>query len=313
MSALDDLELRAGASDEDRDAWLAERAQGITATEVRDLAKASGSEAAMQRILDEKRTPRSFDNKWVAWGRKREAEFLAPWAERQFGIRPEHRVFHSVEDPRFLASPDGIGLIDGEIVLAEDKTSKHDLSRWDVLQDLGYADQVQWQMFVTSAVKTALIGEQHDDRWLDHGGEFPEPTPRYLDPSVTWILRDEQRIAQLKQFALDWLTWAQEKREATDPTPFVDLVDRVRRARAAAAPFQDEVKQAEEALRGALTEGNVHRLETSLWKVSFPEASVRHTFDSKAFKAEHPDIYKQFTKETTAKPRLTITEKEKTA
>jgi hypothetical protein len=311
MSVLEELELRAGASDEDRETWLAERAKGITATEVRDLAKSGGSEAAMQRILDDKRHPNSFDNKWVSWGRKREAEFLGPWAEHTLNIVPEHRVFHSAEDPRFLASPDGIGVVDGQLVLCEDKTSKHDVSDLGVLQDLGYTDQCQWQMFVTGATRVALVGEQHDDKWFDRGGAFPEPTPLNLEPTVVWIPRDEKRIQELKELALDWFEWRDSPHRGEDPSRFVDLVDRLRRARAAAAPFQADVQEAEKELREALTREDVHRLETDRWKVSFSAPAHRFTFDSKAFKKADPETFNKFLKESTPKPRLVLTEKEK--
>lgn len=95
---------RAGASDKDREAWLAERRQGITATQIRDLVIGAISE---QRLIDQKlgRIPETGDLsnvKVIAWGNAREiavGEML-----RAEGFLPETRVFHHPDNARYLAS-----------------------------------------------------------------------------------------------------------------------------------------------------------------------------------------------------------------
>jgi hypothetical protein len=310
MSAIEELELRAGASDEDREAWLAERAMGVTATEVKELAM--GGPGAPWAVLDRKVNPHNFDTKQMAWGRKREAERLAPWAEDEFGFRWEHRVFHSALNRQYLASPDAIMVnLDGELVLAEFKTSKFNLSSVNELRKLGYTDQVQWQMFVTGAVSTLIIGEQHDDHWIDRGGEWPEPTPLTLEPSVVEVPRDDGRIDFLRRKADEFLEFMVNP-DRTGPAAYEALVDRVRRARVSEASAHEITAAAEKALRAALDEGHVEHLETDRWRLSYSAGKPRESFDSKALKKAHPDIYKLFIKMgATPKPRLTLTEKEK--
>ena len=53
MGVLDELEARAGASDQDREQWLAERRRGVTATELRDIMLASNRDVV--RVRDEMR------------------------------------------------------------------------------------------------------------------------------------------------------------------------------------------------------------------------------------------------------------------
>ena len=94
--ALTDLLGRAGASDTDREAWLAERRQGVTATEIRDLVIGAIS---MRRLIDLKlgRIPESGDLSYIpviGWGREREVVIAD--ALRGSGIDAETRVFHAV-------------------------------------------------------------------------------------------------------------------------------------------------------------------------------------------------------------------------
>lgn len=305
-----ELELRAGASDEDREAWLAERATGVTATEVKELAQ--GGPEAKWWVLDRKVSPRNFDSKQMAWGRKREAERLAPWAEDEFGFRWEHRVFHSALNSQYLASPDAIMVnLDMQIVLAEFKTSKFNLSSVNELRKLGYTDQVQWQMFVTGAVSTLIIGEQHDDHWIDRGGEWPEPTPLTLEPSVVEVPRDDGRIDFLRRQADMFLEFMVNP-DRTGPAAYEALVDRVRRARVSEASAHEITAAAEKALRAALDEGHVEHLETDRWRLSYSTPKPRRTFDSRAFEKADPDTYQKYVREgKPGKPRLTLTEKEK--
>ena len=105
---LQDIMARAGASGTDREAWLRERAQGVTATQARDLMikKITASKLAKQKKSGELDADLSYVPV-IGWGKEREpviAEGL-----RGEGIEPEMRVFHHESNSRYLASPDGIG------------------------------------------------------------------------------------------------------------------------------------------------------------------------------------------------------------
>jgi predicted phage-related endonuclease len=224
---LADVYSRAGASDEDKEAWLEERARGITATEIRDLD--TGGPSTWHRLVDEKRHAQTNtlpDNKYFAYGRKREP-LIAAWVKEHYGIEWEHRVFHHPEFARYLASPDGIGLVDGEVVLAEIKTSgSRKFPGTTGFDKAGYYLQMQWQMYVTGVSRCLYVLEQHDDVWRDVGGPFPEPTPLSfdgsVDPDAVWVERDDPTIGRL--FALAKKFWAEVDgpEQAMDADPELD-------------------------------------------------------------------------------------------
>lgn len=197
MSALQELELRAGPADTDREAWLNFRLGGVTATEVRDLALKGVSFKA--DLLSSKRAKRPFEDlshiPAVAHGKAREVVLEA--FAKGFGIGPERRVFQGV-NPRHLASPDGLGLdFDDELIGFEGKTSKHPIS---YAAEAGYFDQIQWCMHVTGAAKWALVWEQHDDF-------VPLPI------TYEWVERDDERISELVRIADDFLSELDRPRE----------------------------------------------------------------------------------------------------
>jgi hypothetical protein len=326
VSTLADLMSRAGASDEDRPAWLAERAQGVTATEVRDAQ--IGGAPKRDEIADRKRHQRELisagkideaaqvgavqDNKWMAWGRKREP-VIADWVRTRYGIAWEHRVFHHTDDSRLLASPDGIGLVDGRLVLAEIKTAGvRKMPGTKAFEHAGYALQMQWQMFVTGAQRCLYVLEEHDGDWQDRGGQFEEPEPISfggdVDPEAVWVDRDEHVIAELKKTALAVLDLVEHP--PVDPTPFVEplsdfflLKDQFESAKASFERAQDTVR----ALLPA--GGSVQVPGLARVTVSLPRPGER--FSARDFEKVHPDLYREFLRPTKpGKPRLTVTAEE---
>jgi hypothetical protein len=206
---LAELETRAGASDKDRDLWLAERAGGITATEIRELYL---RKITVQQLIDLKlgrRVDTFSGNQYTAWGNKREPE-LAEVARKVYGIKPESRVFHAADNPRFLASPDGIGVVDrdGQVegVVEEIKTGKDPITTRDPgYAKKGYGIQQQWSMRVTGFGRSLYVSEQHDSDWQDRGGEYFEPQPLGLVPVMEWVEYDEQLVKELEVLAIGFL------------------------------------------------------------------------------------------------------------
>lgn len=167
--ALAELEARAGASDHDRAAWLAERAQGITATEIRDIMLATNRDRAIKELVKKKREGDSFaGNAYTEWGKEREP-VIADWLAG-FGVVAESRVFHAAGNSRHLASPDGISEDwNGDIVLDEVKTCGHALPAGsEALAAKGYEWQMQWCCHVIGAVGSWLTVElRHGRRGMD--------------------------------------------------------------------------------------------------------------------------------------------------
>lgn len=196
---------------ETRQPWLEFRAGGITATQIRDW----GNAAKRRQIIDEKISGVFEDLShlpYVNHGNRREP-VIAQWAQGRFGIEPCEQTFAHGENPRHLASPDGISRspFTGELIVGTDdavvmeiKTSKYDLTPGKLDSDRtlleitpgskfegsGYYVQMQWQMYVMNASATLFIYEQHDDVVNPETGTFTPVGP----PQYAWVERDQALI-----------------------------------------------------------------------------------------------------------------------
>lgn len=217
-AVIADLESRAGASDQDREAWLAERRQGITATQVRDIVLESmglPSWSKKQELIDEKLGRRTDDftgSPYTDWGNEREpvvADMLAGE-----GFAAETRVFHHPGNSRYLASPDGIRVdFDEQLDVLEIKTAKHDLPPGsEEIRRKGYELQVQWVMFVLGAQRCRFVVEER----LGQPSSGFEPGALHRH----WIERDEVVIARLVEVADAFL--AELDRQRVEGGPVID-------------------------------------------------------------------------------------------
>lgn len=217
--------------------WYERRMVGVTATEVRDLAK--GYKSNRNKITREKLTGDRANlagKPAVEYGKLREP-MIAAWIERRFGIPASDLLYVQDEDSRYLATPDGVEVDEyiGQVFVSEVKTSMHDLTpgriedgvlrltkgpggKW-YLQDnhfakTGYYDQMQWQMFVMGASRTLFAWEEHDGDW----SEWPHRAPRTKtdEPGWCWVLRDDKRIAELKVIADTFLAEIEQLRIAIE-------------------------------------------------------------------------------------------------
>lgn len=228
---------RAGASDSDRPAWLAERRPGITATEIRNIVR---KKVAVPTLIAQKlgRRPESdWTGPYAAWGNAREPHIAAE-IERRYSIRPETRIFHAADEPRFLVSPDGLGVdFDGDLLGSEVKTGEEDLTPGaGHFEKLGYDLQCQWGMRVTGAQRWLFAWEQR----FGVPGDFWAGDLRFF-----WIERDDKVIADLERRAREFLV--EYDRVAAEPwTP--DALDEVLDTHAVNyLRFLEEEKEAGEA------------------------------------------------------------------
>lgn len=230
---------------ETRDAWLAERAAGITATEIRDWQNG----AKRREIIAGKIEPSTEDLSHVpaiAHGNAREP-IIAQWIELHFGIEPCDSVFKSARNERHLASPDGISRdpFTGELftgadaALAEIKTSKHDLTpgqldaefvlisidRGSKFDQTNYFDQMQWQMYVMEAGRTLFVWEQHDGEIDPITGTF-----RPMEIRHCWVMRDDAHIEMLVARAERALAEIDDALEAASSREALSAVDVVESA-----------------------------------------------------------------------------------
>lgn len=208
-TALTELMARAGASDQDREQWLTERLGGLTATQARDIyLQGAGYRARLLRDKINQVREDWVNSQYTAWGNTREP-IIAGWVEQRFAIAPESRVFRAADNPRFLASPDGVGVdFDGNLVISEIKTGKDDLAPGtEAFERKGYLYQMVWGMRVTGARRCLYVWEQHDSDWQDRGADQLEPRPLSAEPHFQWITYDDhlQLAAELEAIAIDFL------------------------------------------------------------------------------------------------------------
>jgi len=172
---LPDHTSRILAHSHDRVAWLRARSKGVTAT---DVARLSGPKG-LQSVALEKIHGSSFGgNAFTDHGNTREPE-IARWVRANHGIEPSAALFHARGDKRHLATPDGLATIDGNLVLAEIKTTS---SGWKTVPR-SYMRQIWWQQYVLGAERTLIVWEQHVDF-----------VPISSEPQCKWIERDDNEI-----------------------------------------------------------------------------------------------------------------------
>jgi hypothetical protein len=207
---------------ETRQPWLDFRRGGITATEVRDWRQGG----KRRQIIAHKVTGDDQDISFVAavrHGNLREP-VIGEWVREEFGLTPVNHVFAHADNPRYIASPDGVTLdpFSTELVVGtadaavlEVKTDSADLTPGPVdahrvllhvtpgskFDKMGYYAQVQWEMFVMNAAQCLFVWEQHD-------GVVDPETSTYSPigvPQYAWIPRDQAVIDTLVVIADDAL------------------------------------------------------------------------------------------------------------
>ncbi len=170
------------ADSSDRVAWLRARSRGVTATDVARLS----SPKALQAVAMDKLLGTGFGgNAFTDHGRNREPE-IARWVRATHRIEPSSALFHADGEKLHLATPDGVGHVDGALVLAEIKTTS---SAWRSIPR-SYLRQIWWQQYVLGAERTLLVWEQHKD--------FVPVDP---EPQCRWIERDDNEIHVLVDLA----------------------------------------------------------------------------------------------------------------
>jgi hypothetical protein len=155
----------------------------------------------------------------IGWGRHREP-IIAQAVQERYAIAPEHRVFRAADNPRFLASPDGVGVdFMGRLLISEIKTGWADLSVGSAAYEKkGYGLQQCWGMRVTGARRSLYAWEY---RMEDETREFVPG-----DVHFEWVEYDEKLAAELEQVADEFLAELDAARAALEAgeEPVIDEV-----------------------------------------------------------------------------------------
>lgn len=77
-------------------------------------------------------------------------------------------------------------------------------------------------------------------------------------------------------------------------------VHRLKKLQAKAADIETEIKAIQNELKSELIAADTDELKAGIFKISYKEV-ISNRFDSKAFKATHADLYKQYTKQASSR------------
>jgi len=228
-------------ADAPREVWLAERGEGVTASEAWRIAR--GGLKARKTIVTEKMNGSTFrGNKFTRAGSEREAAILDEAADRAdvFSVAANSSLWAAASNDLHRATPDGIAfdVVSGDIVVIEVKSHAHGWESETI--PVEHMAQLQWQMHVMDA-GYALYGFEVRD-------EDDQPP---LD-GATWIRveRDEEFIEYLVYAADRFIAWREDGCPDVDDLP--DEVAEALHAWAVAKVALDENAALEKVANAAL-------------------------------------------------------------
>ena len=175
----------------DEQGWLAARSRGVTATAV---AEAASGPAGFTNVMKAWQSQEPVvANDFMRFGSEAEA-----WIMSQLPVPANDWLICSEDDPRFMATPDGISE-DGTL-LAEVKTTGTDWSSWS-RTPIKYRRQVQWQLYVAGKQATQCMFAY----MLREADQFGNFVPAWMSPVTYIVERDETMIDQLRSVAASLL------------------------------------------------------------------------------------------------------------
>lgn len=293
---------------ENEEEWHEFRRQRLTSTELRDL-HLSRTARKWQELREQKETGKRWGgNQFTEWGTAREP-ILAPLvtdvdSRLNYNADPQTIIINP-DDDRLCGTPD-LFSEDGEVI-GEIKTAKRQFTggRFHDWCPDGYYLQVQANMWHTGAEACVLLVEYYQEQ----GGEFSPVEYEYrvidYDPAV---------VKEMQSTAAEWFAWLEgttpdwmgEVTSLEDADEVEDLVAQLADAEEKAASWSDLAKDYKKDLLKLL--GDSYAGNHAGYKVSVSTTKDTKTFDSKAFKTAHPDLFAEFnTKTRRGSTRLRLT------
>ena len=283
---------------ENNDAWFEFRRQHLTSTEVASLHR-NRTARNWQELREQKESGERWGgNQYTEWGTAREP-MLAPLfadVDSRLGYNADPQtIFVNEGDERLCGTPD-LFSEDGEVI-GEIKTSKHPFAGGefhDWCPDQYYL-QVQANMWHAGAEACVLLVEYYREQ----DGEF---TPDEYECQV--IHYNPAVVEGMQHTAAEWFAWLDGETPAwmgevtglEDADEVEDLVAQLADAEEKAASWSDLAKTYKKDLLKLL--GDSYAGTHAGYKVSVSTTKDTKTFDSKAFKTAHPDLYSEFNTKT---------------
>ena len=290
---------------EDNEDWLEFRRGRLTSTELARL-HTSRNAATWHEVRDAKENGSKFHgNQYTDWGSARElllAQVLIDEVDSRLTYNEDPQTIFLPDDERLSCTPDLYS--DDLEVIGEIKTSSRPFQggRWHEWCPDNYYCQIQANMHYTGAEACALLVEVHEDF-----------TPVSLDHQT--ITYDPKFAAELMDTAAEWFAWL----DGTTPDWMgeitgLDQVDDVTDLVAQYAMLTDDVDDRKKRIANLKAEileltGDSHTGDYGGYHVTVSTTQPSKVFDTRVFKAAHPDLYNEFrTKTRVGSTRLTIKE-----
>ena len=290
------------------EAWFEFRRQHLTSTELRDL-HLSKTARQWQELREQKETGKRWGgNDYTVWGTGREP-VLAPLvvevdSRLVYNADPQTIIIND-SDGRLCGTPDLFSEDGG--VIGEIKTAKHPFTGGkfhDWCPD-GYYLQIQANMWHSGAEACVLLVEYYKEQ----DGEFSPVEYEYqvihYDPAV---------VQGMQATANEWFAWIDgttpdwmgEVTSLEDADEVEDLVAEIGAAEDELRTLKDTIEEKRSKLLNLL--GDSYAGNHAGYKVSVSTTKDTTTFDSKAFKTAHPDLFAEFnTKTRRGSTRLRLT------
>lgn len=295
---------------EDREAWLAQRRQGIGSSDVAPILGMSNFSSAYSTWVDKVEGLPEDDNDAMKWGRKLEAVVADEFAERHpeyLVVKPtsmyahaEH-AFMQANPDRLLFDPTSDTAILDPCALLEIKTS-NDTDDWQEDPPDYVLLQVQHQLAVMGLSKAYIA-------LLMFGREYREWEIERDDATIALLVEHEaefwRRVVEKdppppdgSEATTDAVKWLY--RDA-DPEAEFEGGERAAGLLRKRAAFKAEVVEAEKRVEAveneirALFGENTRLLIDGEQAASWTPVKVDR-FDEKAFAADHPDLAAQYRK-----------------
>lgn len=159
--------------------------------------------------------------------------------------------------------------------------------------------------------------------WYKRRFEEMNPELRVVGCAIAWVRNDEKRgllskwipIVPWADEALDLLIECDKKDIEFDiqktygnlPVKFAEVEDEVANIEKAVKSLKERQDILKKGLYALMEENNVKSWTGSRVKITRVLPTTKRSFDSKAFKEAHPDLFKEFSKEGTSAGSLRIT------
>ena len=293
------------------DEWFEFRRQHLTSTELASLRR-NRTARNWQEIREQKETGKGWGgNDYTVWGTGREPkiaialdptlprtdddyEFIGSDSRLRYNADPQTIIINP-DDDRLCGTPD-LFSDDGEVI-GEIKTAKHPFTggKFHHWCPDGYYLQIQANMWHAGAEACVLLVEYYREQ----DGEF---TPDGYEHQI--IHYDRKVVEDMQHTAAEWFAWLDgetpdwmgEVTGLEDADEVEELVASIGAGEDELRELKDRIDQQREKLKQKL--GDSYAGTHAGYKVSVSTTKDTKTFDSKAFKTAHPDLYSEFNTKT---------------